>query len=77
MSYNVSKYQQFLRKFTFGILKFKFQNGLKQKKIQVMAIVETNQPVEAKPPKKSVEILLQILKPLSNTKILTPELVNT
>ena len=42
----------FLRKFTFGILKFKFQNGLKQKNFKFWIFFETNGPVEAKPPKK-------------------------
>ena len=40
----------------------------------MLGCFETNRSVGAKP-KKGVQILLQILKPLSNTEILTPELV--
>jgi hypothetical protein len=44
------------------------------KNLQILACFETNRSVRAKP-QKGVQILLQILKPFSNTEILTPELV--
>ena len=41
---------------------------------QVLGFFETKRSVGAKP-QKDVQILVQILKPLSNTEILTTELV--
>ena len=44
------------------------------RKLPNFGLFETNRPVAAKQ-QKSVQILLQIRKPFSNTEILTPELV--
>ena len=41
---------------------------------QILGFFQTNRSVGAKPP-KGVQTLLQILKPLSDKKIWTPELV--
>ena len=42
--------------------------------LQILGFFDTNRSVGAKP-QKGVQILLQILKPFSDTEILTPELV--
>ena len=53
------------RKLVFDILKFKFQNGLKQKTSNLWNFFETNRSVGA----------LQILNPGNNAEILAPELI--
>ena len=57
-----------------------WQQSLKyiKKRVQLQIALFAHHPPEfdyVPNPKKGVQILLQILKPLSNTEILTPELV--
>ena len=68
-SYHVPKRPKVLKKLTFDISKFKFQNGLEQK------TSKKNFFFRQTGLKKGMQILLQILKPLSDTEILTLELV--
>ena len=56
------------------ISKFKLQNKLKLKNLNLLGFFETNGFDRAKPP-KSVQILLQILNPVTNTEILAFEQV--
>ena len=54
------KDQMFWRKYTFGILKFKFQtdlNKIKKKNFKFQGFFETNRPVGAKPLKKCTNII--------------------
>jgi hypothetical protein len=70
----LKKNQKFKRKLTFDISKFKFQNGLEKKTSKFLALLRQTGLKEPSS-KKCVQIILQILNPLSDTEILTPELV--
>ena len=74
LSYHVKKKQIFLRKFIFCISKFKFQNGLKQKTSSFLGFFLRQTGLYEPNPLKSLQILLQIPRPVSNMKILTPGL---
>ena len=69
------KDEQFERKLTFNISKFKFQNGLEQKTSNGWAFFRQTGLWEPNP-QKYVQIFLQILNPANDAEILAPELVD-
>ena len=71
LSYHGPKITKFLMTF---FLVFQSSSFKTKKNFKLLGFFETNGPIGAKPP-KSLQILLQILRPVSNTEILTPGLV--
>ena len=69
------KDHKFKRKFTFGIPKFKFQNGLEQKTSYFWAFLRQTGLWEPNP-KKNVQVIVQILNPVNDGEIWAPQLLS-
>ena len=72
-SWNVQKRLKVWKKTDFWYFKVQVSKWTRRENFQILDFFVTNRSVGAKP-KKVVLILLQILKPLSDTEMLTPEL---
>ena len=73
-SCHVSKKPKVLKKIDFWYFKVQVSKWTWIENFKILGFFETNRSVGAKP-EKGVQIILQILKPLGNTEILTAELV--
>ena len=73
-SYHILKRPKALRKNTFDIPMFKFQNGLKQK-ISNFWLFWDKKVCGSLIPQKYANIFLDIVSPVNNADILAPELV--